>query len=58
MCWVLRVNPSGYYAWLAKPVSARTKETEQLTLRIQQFFQDSDKTYGSPRIYKDLREAG
>lgn len=58
MCRVLKVNRSGYYDWLKRPVSNRARETEHLTLRIQQFFEDSDKTYGSPRIYKDLREAG
>jgi putative transposase len=58
MCRVLKVNRSGYYAWQSKPVSARVQETAELTRRIQQFFEDSDRTYGSPRIYKDLREAG
>lgn len=58
MCRVLKVHPSGYYAWSAASKSARMKENEVLATRIKEFFDDSHGTYGSPRIYKDLRQAG
>lgn len=58
MCRVLRVHPSGYYAWLRCPQSERKKANDDLALKIKEFFQDSGQSYGSPRIYKDLREAG
>ncbi len=58
MCRVLKVHPSGYYAWRLAPQSARAIENQRLAQRIRFFFNDSGGTYGSPRIYKDLLEAG
>ena len=58
MCRVLRVQRSGYYAWKATPKSLRAQADEALTTAIQQSFEDSDGIYGSPRIHRDLREAG
>ena len=58
MCRVLRVQRSGYYAWKDTPKSLRAQADEALTTAIQQSFEDSDGIYGSPRIHRDLREAG
>lgn len=58
MCRVLRVQRSGYYAWKAAPKSLRAQADEALTTAIQQSFEDSHGIYGSPRIHRDLREAG
>lgn len=58
MCRVLRVHRSGYYAWLEKPQSARTVEDERLLTKIRRFHQESGAAYGSPRIFKDLRDDG
>ena len=58
MCRVLRVQRSGFYAWRAKPKSVRARTDEVLTAAIQQSFEDSHGIYGSPRIHRDLREAG
>jgi len=58
MCRVLHVHRSGYYAWKATPKSMRVKADEALTIAIQQSFEDSQGIYGSPRIHRDLREAG
>lgn len=58
MCRVLRVQKSGFYKWLANPESRRRQEDEKLLGEIRHFFNDSDSTYGSPRIHEDLREAG
>ena len=58
MCRVLRLHPSGYYRWLAKPESPRTKENKALTTLIIEYWEASDKSYGSPRIHRDLRESG
>ena len=30
LCQTLKVHPSGYYAWLAKPKSVRVKEDQRL----------------------------
>jgi putative transposase len=54
MCELLKVSRSGYYAWLERPESKRTKENKILSKHIQQIHKDSDQTYGSPRIQAEL----
>lgn len=58
MCRVLRVHRSGYYAWLKKPLPDRAVEDARLLVKIKQFHKDSGAAYGSPRIFKDLRDDG
>ena len=58
MCRVLQVSTTGYYDWLARPESRRSIETRRLTAKIREFHRASRRTYGSPRIFKDLRESG
>ena len=58
MCRRLGVSPSGYYAWCDREPSARTKKDEQLKVLVAASFDESRKTYGSPRVLEDLREAG
>ncbi len=58
MCRVLKVNRSGYYAWLKVPESERSKEDRRLLNLIRESYIASGKIYGSPRVYKDLREMG
>jgi putative transposase len=58
MCHVLKVHPSGYYAWLKNPVSKREQEDQRLLTLIKEHYLASGGTYGSPWIHKDLREAG
>jgi putative transposase len=54
MCELLKVSRSGYYAWLERPESKRTKENKILSEHIQQIHTDSNQTYGSPRIQAEL----
>lgn len=58
MCRVLRVQRSGFYAWLKEPLSARAREDARLVGLIRQFWLASGGAYGSPRIHDDLAEAG
>lgn len=58
MCRVLKVPRSGFYAWLEEPQSARELEDQRLLALIRQAWIASGGTYGSPRIYNDLREQG
>lgn len=58
MCRLLGVAPSGYYAWLKKPVSDRAKEDARLLRLIRASFKASQGVYGAPRVFLDLREAG
>ena len=58
MCHVLKLHPSGYYAWLKNPASKREQEDQRLLVLIKEHYLASGGTYGSPWIHKDLREAG
>jgi len=58
MCEVLNVSPSGYYAWRKRPVSAREMANQQLVEKIKAVHAASYETYGSPRIYHELRAQG
>ena len=55
---VLSVSRSAYYAWLKRAKSKREIENEELLVKINYYYQKSRGVYGSPRIHKDLKEAG
>lgn len=57
-CRVLRVQRSGFYAWLKEPESSLAKENARLVGLIKAAYEESTESYGSPRICKDLREKG
>jgi putative transposase len=54
MCEVLGVSRSGFYDWLQRPESARAAHNRLLLVQIRTSFEGSDRTYGSPRIFRDL----
>lgn len=56
LCRVLGVSTSGYYAWRDRPESARAVRDRWLTVEIRAAFAKSHRTYGSPRIYRELHE--
>jgi transposase InsO family protein len=58
MCHVLNVTRSGYYAWRARPVSARCSRRAEVLERIREVFDESRGTYGSPRVTPELKERG
>lgn len=58
MCRALGVARSGYYAWLAHPISDRAEEDSRLLQKIRASFVASHGVYGAPRIFLDLREQG
>lgn len=58
MCRVFKINRSGYYAWLSKPLSDRAIEDQRLLKRIKAFYVASGGTYGSPWIHRDLHDEG
>jgi putative transposase len=55
---VLSVSRSGYYAWLKRPVSRRKQANAELMEKIRIVHCDSDKSYGSPRVHRALKEQG
>lgn len=58
MCRLLKVSRSGFHEWHERAPSARALEDERLTVRIRSFHLLSGRVYGSPRVHRDLREAG
>ena len=58
MCRVLGVSTSGYYAWRSRKTSQRRHQDRALTISIEQIHLESRGTYGSPRIFAELREEG
>jgi transposase InsO family protein len=58
MCQVLKVSPSGYYAWRSRPVSAREMANRELVKKIETVYNESYETYGSPRVYSELKAQG
>ena len=58
MCNELDVSPSGYYAWRERPASAREMANQELYTKIKAVYNDNHGVYGSPRIYRELRDQG
>jgi putative transposase len=58
MCRVLGLSPSGYYAWLQRPTSARSLANDALLSEIQRIHEESRETYGRPRMHAELRDEG
>lgn len=54
MCRVLGVSPSGYWAWVGRPPSARALADRALTADIVSIHARSRGTYGVPRVYAEL----
>lgn len=58
LCRVMLVARSGFYVWWQRPMSRRAQQNQGLLAQIRGAHRDSDGSYGSPRIYRDLRMQG
>ena len=60
LCLYLKVSPSGFYDWEQRQVHpcARALENQSLAQEIDQIHTRSRKTYGAPRVEKELRKKG
>lgn len=58
MCEALGVSRGGFYAWLTRPPSDRSRKDEMLTAQVRQSFLRSDRTYGARRVWHDVLEQG
>jgi transposase InsO family protein len=58
MCRIFSVSCSGFYYWLKRGKSRRDEGNEELVNHIRQVHEESEQTYGSPRITGALRQKG
>lgn len=57
-CEVLQVSRSGYYIFRGRRNSARKHRREQLAAKIRSVHEANRRVYGSPRVWRALREQG
>ncbi len=58
MCSALAVSDRGFRSWRSRGPSKRRQEDRRLLIEIRSSFEKSERTYGSPRVLKDLQELG
>ncbi len=58
LCRALRIERSGYYAWLKTPKSHRTRSNDKLTSTLKQLWMESGCVYGYRKLHADLQEMG
>ena len=58
MCQVLGVSHSGYYAWVNREESLRSKRNQLLIKKIVSIHDECEKRYGSPRVHAELKSQG
>jgi putative transposase len=58
LCKALDVSTSGFHDWLNRKPAKRTLENEAVLGLIRRSFLDSDRTYGSRRVWKDVLVEG
>ena len=58
MCEALGVSRGGFYAWLTRPRSQRSRSDEELGGKVRTSFLASDRTYGARRVWHDLAAEG
>ena len=58
LCKTFGVSPAGYYDWKNKSLSARVQKKSVVLKKTEEIFEKSKGTYGSPRIFQELRYHG
>ena len=58
LCRTLLVSASGFYAWCRRGLSLKAQKDAALKVEIRAAHAASGKTYGSPRVYEDLKAGG
>ena len=58
LCGALGVSRGGFYAWLMRPPSARSRSDEELSAKVRASFLASDRTYGARRVWHDMLAEG
>ena len=58
LCRVLDVSQSGDFAWRSRPACQRQRGDLVLLAHVRTASRRSKETYGSPRLTRELQEAG
>ena len=58
MCQIMKLSRSGYYAFLKRPESERSKRQSYILKKIRSIHRESHEIYGSPTITVELNNAG
>ena len=58
LCEALGVSRGGFYAWLTRPRSQRSRSDEEIGAKVRSSFLGSDRTYGARRVWRDLAAEG
>lgn len=58
MARVLQVSATGYYAWRKRAPSLRALADQRLMTNLAVSYFDSGRTYGAPRVHRDLQAQG
>ena len=58
LCGALGVSRGGFYTWLTRPRSRRSRSDEELGAKVRASFLASDRTYGARRVWRDLLAEG
>lgn len=54
VCKMLKVSRSGYYDWLTRKPSARTKKRQQIAAQAERFHARSHRIYGYRKVHEDI----
>jgi putative transposase len=57
-CAILGLSAGWFYKWIKTPVTGQLSRRRDLDAKVSELFETSGRTYGSPRIHRDLVEAG
>lgn len=58
LCEALGVSRSGFYAWLTRAPSKRSRTDEAIGAKVRASFLGSDRTYGARRVWHDVLADG
>jgi putative transposase len=58
LCGALGVSRGGFYAWLTRPRSRRSRSDEEVGAKVRASFLASDRTYGARRVWHDMLAEG
>jgi putative transposase len=57
-CAILGLSAGWFYKWIRAPVSGQVRRRRDLDAKVAELFDATGRTYGSPRIHRDLVEDG